>query len=83
MMSPKHEKEMRSFKNRLGKNIVWFDSLPERIKRDIFFSIKRDKWIMKSLDRQLSFRSRINHYKKKYKVSSAKMRNTALEKLLK
>lgn len=82
-MSPKHEKEMKSFKKRLGKNIVWFDSLPSRTRWDILFSIKQDKYIMKSLNRNLSFRNRIYHYKKKYRVSTSKLRNTTLEKLLK
>lgn len=82
-MNPKHLKEMKSFRTRLGKNITWFDSLSNRTKWDIFFAIKQEKWLMKSFSKKLSFKSRIYHYKKKYKVSNSRIRNTALEKLLK
>jgi hypothetical protein len=38
-----HEKELKSFRNKMGKNIVWFDSLSKTKQYDLLFSWKREK----------------------------------------
>lgn len=36
-----HEKELNSFRNKMGSNIVWFNSLPKGKQYDILFGWKR------------------------------------------
>ena len=36
-----HEKELASFRNKMGSNIVWFDSLSKRKQYDLLFGWKR------------------------------------------
>jgi len=36
-----HEKELVSFRNKMGSNIVWFDSLSKRKQYDLLFGWKR------------------------------------------
>lgn len=36
-----HEKELNSFRNKMGSNIVWFDSLPKGKQYDLLFGWKR------------------------------------------
>lgn len=38
-----HEKELKSFRNKMGKNIVWFDSLTKTRQYDLLFTWKREK----------------------------------------
>jgi hypothetical protein len=38
-----HEKELRSFRNKMGSNIVWFDSLGKNRQYDLLFGWKRVK----------------------------------------
>ncbi len=38
-----HEKELKSFRNKMGSNIVWFDSLSRTKQFDLLFSWKRTK----------------------------------------
>jgi hypothetical protein len=38
-----HEKELKSFRNKMGSNIVWFDSLSLTKKYDILFQWKKIK----------------------------------------
>jgi len=38
-----HEKELKSFRNKMGKHIVWFDSLSKTKQYDLLFSWKREK----------------------------------------
>ena len=38
-----HEKELKSFRNKMGKNIVWFDSLDKAKQYDLLFQWKREK----------------------------------------
>jgi hypothetical protein len=38
-----HEKELKSFRNKMGKNIVWFDSLGKTRQFDLLFQWKREK----------------------------------------
>jgi hypothetical protein len=38
-----HEKELKSFRNKMGKNIVWFDSLSKTKQYDLLFGWKREK----------------------------------------
>ena len=38
-----HEKELNSFRNKMGKHIVWFDSLSKTKQYDLLFSWKREK----------------------------------------
>lgn len=40
-----HEKELASFRNKMGSNIVWFDSLSKRRQYDLLFGWKRLKHI--------------------------------------
>jgi hypothetical protein len=37
----KHEKELSSFKNKMGSNIVWFNSLPTKKQYDALFMWKK------------------------------------------
>lgn len=39
----KAEKELNSFRNKMGSNIVWFDSLPKNKQYDLLFGWKRKK----------------------------------------
>ena len=39
-----HKKELNSFRNKMGSNIVWFDSLPLSRQYDLLFSWKREKY---------------------------------------
>ena len=38
-----HEKELNSFRNKMGKHIVWFDSLSKTKQYDLLFGWKREK----------------------------------------
>lgn len=38
-----HEKELKSFRNKMGKNIVWFDSLTKTKQYDLLFGWKKEK----------------------------------------
>jgi hypothetical protein len=38
-----HEKELKSFRNKMGQNIVWFDSLGRTKQFDLLFQWKREK----------------------------------------
>ena len=38
-----HEKELKSFRNKMGSNIVWFDSLSKTRKFDLLFNWKKIK----------------------------------------
>jgi hypothetical protein len=40
-----HEKELKSFRNKMGSNIIWFDSLSKTKQYDLLFSWKRSKFI--------------------------------------
>jgi hypothetical protein len=39
-----HEKELKSLRNRMGKNLVWFDSLSKRKQYDVLFLWKQYKY---------------------------------------
>ena len=39
-----HEKELNSLRNRMGSNIVWFDSLSKKDRYDILFQWKKEKY---------------------------------------
>ena len=38
-----HEKELKSFRNKMGQNIVWFDSLSLTKQYDLLFQWKRER----------------------------------------
>ena len=38
-----HEKELKSFRNKMGQSIVWFDSLSRTKQFDLLFQWKREK----------------------------------------
>jgi hypothetical protein len=38
-----HEKELKSFRNKMGQNIVWFDSLSKTKQFDLLFQWKKEK----------------------------------------
>lgn len=40
-----HEKELASFRNKMGSNIVWFDSLSKTKKYNLLFEWKRTKYM--------------------------------------
>ena len=40
-----HEKELKSFRNKMGQNIVWFDSLSKTKQFDLLFQWKKEKKI--------------------------------------
>jgi|SaaInlV_165m_DNA_1040744.scaffolds.fasta_scaffold08367_2 hypothetical protein len=39
-----HQKELNSLRNRMGSNIVWFNSLSEKNQCDILFQWKKEKY---------------------------------------
>ena len=39
----KNEKELKSFRNKMGSNIVWFDSLGKTKQYDLLFQWKKEK----------------------------------------
>ncbi len=44
-----HEKELKSLRNKMGPNIVWFDSLSKTKQYDILFEWKRKKQTKKNI----------------------------------
>lgn len=38
-----HEKELKSLRNKMGKNIIWFDALSITQQYDLLFAWKREK----------------------------------------
>ena len=52
-----YKKELKSLRNKMGSNIVWFDSLPKSKQYDILFKWKSEKYIKKSLENYLSGKS--------------------------
>lgn len=44
-----HEKELNSFRNKMGINLTWFDSLPKEKQYSILFSWKRQKYFKKNM----------------------------------
>lgn len=53
-----HKKELNSFRNKMGSNIVWFDSLSLTKQYDLLFHWKREKYtnrrvkVVKRFDRR-------------------------------
>lgn len=45
----KHEKELKSLRNKMGPNIVWFDSLTKKQQFDILFLWKSNKFSKRNL----------------------------------
>ncbi len=39
-----HEKELKSLRNKMGKNIIWFDALNKTQQYDVLFKWKREKY---------------------------------------
>lgn len=93
----KHKKEMKSLKNKMGKNIIWFESLTPTKQYDILFLWKHEKrfnnltepTIHKSAwgDIKLyppSFKHFINKLKKqsRFKVNKQTLRENAIDLIL-
>ena len=81
-MTPKdkqHFKEMKSFQKRLGKHIVWFESLSEKAQKNIFFAWKSIKYRSST---PISIRKYIYGLKKRYIVPRHQLRDKTIEKLL-
>lgn len=45
----RQNKEFKSFRKKMGANIIWFDSLSEKKKWDLFFGWKKEKFKNKLL----------------------------------
>lgn len=92
----KHLKELNSLKNKMGSNIIWFDSLNFKAKMDILFewkhlkkfnlietttTIKRGRKMVKLYP--VSFKHFILKMRKKYRSNTVNIRNSSIEFLLK
>jgi hypothetical protein len=44
-----HKKELKSFRNKMGKHIVWFDALASNRQYDLLFLWKREKYKNKDI----------------------------------
>lgn len=40
----KHKKELNSFRNKMGSNLIWFNSLSTQKQYDLLFFWKQEKW---------------------------------------
>lgn len=39
-----HTKELESLRNKMGKNIIWFNSLPKKLQYNILYDWKKEKY---------------------------------------
>jgi len=105
----KNEKKLKSFRNKMGSNIVWFDSLNKQKQYDLLFEWQQEKYrkrfITKPTKQQkrkvvrigsrrkietvittiypASLKHFIKEAKLRYKPSVVKIRETAIDLLLK
>lgn len=65
-----HEKELKSLRNKMGKNIVWFDALTKTQKYDLLFRWKREKKMntRKKPEKKILIKRISGFEKGKYKV---------------
>ena len=64
-----HEKELKSFRNKMGSNIIWFDSLPLGKQYDLLFSWKREKFNNKHEKPVKKYLKYIRQYYTEYPVN--------------
>lgn len=55
MKQEKHIKELKSFRNKMGSKIYWFDSLSEKKQYDLLFAWKKFKYFNKLKKPEYSF----------------------------
>jgi hypothetical protein len=61
----KHKKELSSFRNKMGSNLIWFNSLTTQKQYDLLFLWKQEKWRDKSGNRpKFIFRYKAGHREK-------------------
>ena len=89
-----HKKELHSLRNKMvGKNLVWFDSLPERSQYDILFAWKREKKFNNRTTKiceargmyilfPINFKYFIFKMKRKYKPLVSRIREATIDLLL-
>lgn len=62
----KHEKELNSFRNKMGKNIVWFDSLDTNKQYDLLFEWKRENYQNKLKEPEMSNSRSFNRFSNRW-----------------
>jgi hypothetical protein len=45
----KNQKKLKSFRNKMGSNIVWFDSLTNQEKYDLMFEWERERYYKRNI----------------------------------
>ena len=67
-----HEKELKSFRNKMGSDIVWFDSLHTTQKYDLLFEWKEEKHKNKLTEPKVTKVKRRNPYLRKWEFIEVK-----------
>lgn len=105
----KNEKKLKSFRNKMGSNIVWFDSLNKQKQYDLLFEWQQEKYRKRFVTKPVKQKKRklvsafgrrrienvevtiypanLKHFiketKLRYRPSVVKIRETAIDLLLK
>lgn len=105
----KNQKKLKSFRNKMGSNIVWFDSLTKQRQYDLLFEWEQEKWQKRFITKPTTKKKRelkiinrrykpvmvdvivypanlkhfIREVKDRYKVNVDRVRNAAIDILLK
>lgn len=93
----KHKKELKSLRNKMGKNIIWFESLSPKKQYDVLFLWKHEKRFNKLTEPIINktrwgditlyppnFKHFINKLKKQhnFKVNKQTLRENAIDLIL-
>jgi hypothetical protein len=71
----KHLKELNSFKNKMGPNLVWFNSLSKTKQYDILFLWKREKWSNKSRPKLITIYNHITRRRERILNPTLKLKH--------
>lgn len=88
-----YKKELNSLKNKMGRHIVWFNSLCEKNQYDVLFAWKNQKHLNKVLYQPITtskfkikyltnFKYFILKMRRKFKPSKSKIRESAIDLVL-
>lgn len=71
----KHKKELKSFRNKMGINIIWFDSLPIEKQYSLMFNWKKEKYFKRSIVVPEIKKIRMRRYIKIIKIYPPKLKH--------
>lgn len=81
----RYQKELKCLRNKMGKNLAWFDALPKREQFDFLFLWKKHKYQNKDKNSKPKLRHFIPDIKKysRFNPTIQNYRNVVIDMLLK